>query len=521
MFRVWMLALAAMMGFVASGTALAAPVLLDIGAVEGVQAQGIRVFKGVPFAAPPIGGLRWREPQPAAGWRGLRKADTFKPACMQTGVSMPGETPPQTSEDCLYLNVWAPARAKTLPVIVWIYGGGFSNGSGSMPLYWGDQLARKGVIVVTFGYRVGPFGFLAHPELTAESPHGSSGNYGILDQIAALRWVRRNIAAFGGDPDRVAIAGQSAGAMSVSILMASPLAKGLLQRAIAESGGMFEPMQLAPSYQLSAAEHDGEAYARSVGATTLAELRALPASALLKGKAGAISHPVVEPYVMPRSPYEVFAAGEQNDAPILIGSNADEGRSLITDLPTVTAATFEAGVTKQFGTLPPAASCRLPARDRRPSRSRPAGIRARSTLRLGHVGLGQSRGGARAPPSLSLLLYAQATFPQGTPSTPAGDPAIMRSSGTALTNLDQEPWRWSAADRRLADDMALYWSNFARTGDPNGRELTPWPRFTLGTPEMLYLGDSIHAGPVANLKTLEVFDQAYRQVRASASAPSR
>ena len=520
MFRVRTLALVAMMGLVTSRTALGAPVLLDTGAVEGVHVQGIEVFKGVPFAEPPVGDLRWREPQPAAAWRGLRKADAFRPACMQTGVSMPGETPPQTSEDCLYLNVWAPAGAKTLPVIVWIYGGGFSNGSASMPLYWGDQLARKGVIVVTFGYRLGPFGFLAHPELTAESPHRSSSNYGILDQIAALRWVQRNIAAFGGDPNRVAIAGQSAGAMSVSILMASPLAKGLFQRAIAESGGMFEPMQLAPSYQLSAAEHDGETYARSVGAATLAELRALPASALLKGEAGRISHPVVEPYVMPRSPYEVFAAGEQNDAPILIGSNAEEGRSLITDLPTVTAATFEAGVTKQFGPLPPQLLAAYPHEtDAQAVRAR---LDLERDLRFGWDMWAWA--GLEAAHGRQAVYYYYFTqrppFPKGSVYADWG-PSHYAELWYSFDHLDQEPWRWSATDRQLANDMALYWSNFARTGDPNGQGLTPWPRFTLKTPEMLYLGAPIYAGPVANMRTLEVFDQTYSQVRASVPVSSR
>src|SRR5580698_11569739 len=212
----------------------------ESGAISGVREGGLSVYRGVPFAAPPTGDLRWQPPVTVTPWTGTRETDAFAPACVQTGVSMPGETPPVTSEDCLYLNIWTPAQEPSakLPVIVWIYGGGFFNGSASMPLYWGDRLATKGAVVVTFGYRVGPFGFLAHPELTAESPHHSSGNYGIEDQIAALKWVRRNIAAFGGDTTRVTIAGQSAGAASVSVLMASPLAKGLYQRAIAESGGM-------------------------------------------------------------------------------------------------------------------------------------------------------------------------------------------------------------------------------------------------------------------------------------------
>ena len=343
---------------------------------------------------------------------------------------MPGEAPPTTSEDCLYLNVWAPAQARNLPVIVWIYGGGFFNGSASMPLYWGDQLARQGAIVITFGYRVGPFGFLAHPELTTESPYHSSGNYGLLDQIAALKWVGSNIAAFGGDPGRVTIAGQSAGAASVSILMVSPLAKGLFRRAIAESGGMFEPMQIAPGYQLANAERDGEAYARSVGATSLAELRALPALALLTGRAGEISHPVVEPHLLPRSPYDVFAAGEQNDAPILIGSNADEARSLITDLATVRAATFETDIAKRWGALPP--SCWRPTRTRRtPMPFGRAWISNGTCVSAGICGPGRgwrpSMAGMR---SISTPLSTARRF-RRVRFMPIGGPATMRSSGTA------------------------------------------------------------------------------------------
>src|ERR1700692_2022868 len=227
------------------GVAVSPPVKIESGAVQGAYANGLSIYKGVPYAAAPLGELRWREPQPVRAWKGVRKATAFAPACMQTGLSMPGETPPAVSEDCLYLNIWTPIRKADahLPVLVWIHGGGYTNGSAAMPLYWGDRLAQKGVIVVTIAYRLGPLGFLAHPELTGESAHHSSGNYGLMDQIAALEWVHKNIAAFGGDPKRVTIAGQSSGSISVSILMASPLAKGFFQRAIGESGGLFAPFQ--------------------------------------------------------------------------------------------------------------------------------------------------------------------------------------------------------------------------------------------------------------------------------------
>src|SRR5579863_8552784 len=312
----WIVAAAIQLASVAG----AQQVVTESGALTGVHEGGISVYKGVPFAAPPLGDLRWRPPLPVASWTGTRKADAFAPACMQLGVSMPGETPPVVSEDCLYLNIWTPAKKKTahegLPVIVWIYGGGYINGSASMPLYWGDRLAHKGVVVITIAYRLGPLGFLALPELSRESPHHSSGNYGLMDQVAALEWIHRNIAAFGGDPKCVTIAGQSSGSISVSILMASPLAKGLFQRAIGESGGLFEPLQLGPQFLLANAERDGEKYAVSLGAPSLKELRRLPASRLI-GNAGGIVHAVIEPYVLPATPYESFASGRQNDVPLL------------------------------------------------------------------------------------------------------------------------------------------------------------------------------------------------------------
>ena len=243
----WRFAFVVLVAIQCASVAVGQRVVTEFGAISGVRENGLSIYKGVPFAAPPVGDLRWRPPASVAPWTGTRRADAFAPACMQVGVSMPGEIPPPLSEDCLYLNIWTPTKSVhgRLPVLVWIYGGGYTNGSASMPLYWGDRLAQKGLIVVTIAYRLGPLGFLAYPELTRESPHRSSGNYGLLDQIAALEWIQRNITAFGGDPKCVTIAGQSAGAMSVSMLMASPRAKGLFQRAIGESGGLFEPLELA------------------------------------------------------------------------------------------------------------------------------------------------------------------------------------------------------------------------------------------------------------------------------------
>jgi len=497
--------------YLASAT-VAQQVLTESGTVSGIRANGLSVYKGIPFAAPPVGDLRWRPPVHAAPWTGARKADAFAPACMQVGVSMPGETPSAVSEDCLYLNIWTPTKTthEHLPVIVWIYGGGYINGSASMPLYWGDRLAQKGVIVVTIAYRLGPLGFLALPELTRESPHHSSGNYGLMDQIAALEWIQRNIAAFGGDPKCVTIAGQSSGAISVSILMASPLVKGLFQRAIGESGGLFEPLQLAPKYLLANAERDGENYAVSLGATSLQQLRRLPA-ARLTGNAEGIVHPVIEPYVLPVSPYEAFASGRQNDVPLLIGSNAEEARSL-TDVTHVKAATFDSDLARSFGQLPAQLVAAYPHET--DEEAKQARLDLERDLRFAwdmwawarlQAGSGQNR----------VYYYAfqqQPPFPVGSVYEGWGA-SHFSELWYVFDHLDQEPWHWTPSDRKVAQEISSYWANFVSSGNPNARSLPLWPSFTNTDSKVLYLRDPITVGAVANLNSLKVFDAVYTNVR--------
>jgi para-nitrobenzyl esterase len=431
---------------------------------------------------------------------------------MQDSVSMPGETPPVVNEDCLYLNIWTPAKSapEHLPVIVWIYGGGFISGSASMPLYWGDRLARKGVIVVTIAYRLGPLGFLAHPGLTRESPHHSSGNYGLMDQIAALGWIQRNIAAFGGDPKNVTIAGQSSGSMSVSMLMASPLTKGLFQRAIGESGGLFEPLQLAPKFLLANAERDGEKYAISLDATSLQQLRSLPA-AKLTGNAGGIVHAVIEPYVLPASPYDAFTSGQQNDVPLLLGSNADEARAL-TDVSHVTAATFNKDLEQSVGALPPQLVAAYPhATD---AEARQAQLGLERDLRFGWDMWAWAR--LQAATGKSPVYYysfrQQPPFPAGSVYADWGA-SHYAELWYVFDHLDQEPWRWTKADRRVAEEMSSYWVNFARAGNPNGPSLPQWPTFTNADSKGLYLADPIAIGGVANINSLRVFDAVYSTVR--------
>ena len=497
------------------GLALAGPAQTESGAVQGTQQNGLTIYRGIPYAAAPVGERRWREPAPVAPWQGVRKATTFAPACMQIGVSMPGEAPPPVSEDCLYLNIWTPARSSgaRLPVIAWIHGGGYTNGATSMPLYHGDRLARQGVIVVTLAYRLGALGFLAHPELTHESAHQSSGNYGLMDQIAALEWIQRNIAAFGGNPLRVTIAGQSSGAMSVSALMVSPRAKGLFQRAIGQSGGIFEPVQLAPGYLLANAERDGVKFATLLGATSLETLRKLPAEALLGGVADAVAHPVIEPYVLPMSPYQAYVLGSQYDVPLLVGSNTEEARSLV-DVSTVKASSFDADIERRFGALPPQLLGAYPHHTDEEARQARLGLER--DLRFGWDMWAWARLQAAAGKS-PVYYYAF----QQRPPFPAG--SVYAGWGAShfselwymFDNLDQTSWHWSSADRKLAHDMSRYWINFAQSGNPNGKGLKNWPAFAEGAQDVLYLGSPIHIGEVANIDSLKVFDAVYAAVRGS------
>jgi para-nitrobenzyl esterase len=515
--KTWRVAVCALaLGLAAAPVRAGTVAVVDTGVLRGVRADAVTTFLGVPYAAPPLGALRWRPPQAPAAWTGVRAARAFAPACMQKGVSMPGESPPRISEDCLYLNVWRPVRRGPRPaaVMVWIHGGGYTNGATAMPLYWGDRLARRGVVVVSVAYRLGPFGYLAHPELSAESADHVSGDYGLMDQIAALKWVQRNIKAFGGDPDRVTIFGQSAGAMSVSLLVASPQARGLFQRAIAQSGGVFEPMELAPGYLLPQAQRDGVAYAASLGAKSIADLRALPAETLLGGKANSVSHPVIGPSVLPISPYTAYVTGRQAQVPILIGSNADEARSLA-DVSGVTVATFKSDLEHTWGPLPPSIVGAYPFTT--DAGAKAARLDLERDLRFGWDMQAWARlqaGGARQP--VFLYRFAQA------PPFPATSPrAGWAASHFAelwymFDHLNQEPWAWSASDRRLAGLMSSYWINFARTGDPNGPGLPAWPAFDTETRRLLVLAGDPVVGTLANPDQLHAFDATYDAVRGSA-----
>ncbi len=453
------------------------------GVIEGMpSADGkVRVFQGVPFAAPPVGKLRWQAPQPVAAWEGVRKAAAFGPRCMQAPIySDMVFRDPGPSEDCLYLNVWTPADSANakLPVMVWIYGGGFAAGASSEPRQDGSKLAEKGVVVVSMNYRLGVFGFFAHPELTKESPQHASGNYGLLDQAAAIDWVHKNIAGFGGDPDTVTIFGESAGSISVSAQMASPLSKNLIKRAIGESGSMF--MLTIPAMSLDAAEQQGSKFAAAVGAANLDSLRARTGQQLLAAAQRQRSKfrfwPNVDGYFLPEPPREIYAHGEQAHVAMLAGWNNDEqSASVFFAKAPQSAENYRARMRTLYGDhtgemlkLYPAAS----EAQMRQSAGSLAGDRfiAYSTWKWIEE---QMQTGDSA---LYRYHFEQAPpQPAGTASRGAYHSADIEY---VFETLDSKNLPWTDADRKLSDVISSYWTNFAKTGDPNGSGLPNWPKDT-------------------------------------------
>ena len=460
-------------------------VRIDSGTLAGVHdaATGVNEFLGIPYAAPPLGALRWKPPQPAAAWTGVRAADHFGPRCMQ--LPLFGDMVFRSdgmSEDCLYLNVWAPSgsKGKKLPVLVYFYGGGFVGGDGSEYRYDGASLARRGIVTVTVNYRLGVFGFLALPALADESQHHATGNYGLLDQVAALRWVHRNIAAFGGDPDEVTIGGESAGSMAVSALMASPLSQGLFQRAIGESGAVLGNLTPRPR---ALAEQHGEAFERHVGARSLAQLRAIPASTLLAATAGkdvAGFGPDIDGWFLPRPPGAIYEAGDQAHIPLLVGSNSQEGSwtNLLADK-APTPANYRAAVEKLFGKHAAEALQLYPGNDEtevKASGTALAGDRfiAFSTWRWMHL----QRKTGEAPVYYYYFTKARPAMRDGSAGP---DPGAVHSGEIeyALGNLaTNRVYAWTGADYKVSATMEGYFANFIRTGDPNGPGLPRWPAAT-------------------------------------------
>jgi para-nitrobenzyl esterase len=474
-----------------ANAALKEPLKLDSGEIGGSveSAPGIRAFKGIPFAAPPVGALRWTAPQPVAKWSGVRDASKYGNVCIQPPgqgrlniANMEGSPP--TSEDCLYLNVWTGAASanEKRPVMIWWFGGAFTEGGGSVPLYDGTALAKKGVVVVTMNYRLGAFGFFTHPALTAESPHKASGNYGLMDMLASARWVKNNIAAFGGDPNNVTVFGQSAGAMAIASLVASPESKGLFQRAISESGAWMG-LGMAPAMTTRAqAEERGVKAATDAGVSTAAELRAMSAAdvtAKLRS-GGCPGCMIVDGWVIPEDPSATFAAGRQNAVDVLVGSNKEElsfGRG-------ATAQQFEAGA-QRYGDLAAEYLKLYPhATDEEAARSNIASSADGTYWHMRLYADYQVKKGNKA----YLYFFAQnPPAPDGKPPFPAAHasevPYVFNNLGQQHLFPDSSSADLSAKsapDKKLADEMSSYWTNFARTGDPNGPGLPKWKAHAVG-----------------------------------------
>ncbi len=520
--RTLIIALATMTAVPLAG-AITGPVKVTGGRIAGVPGSdpAVMVFKGIPFAAPPVGNLRWRAPQPVAAWQGVRNADQFGNSCIQTVVR---ERKPWTyefmthnsiSEDCLYLNVWTAAAgpAEQRPVYVFIYGGGNNEGSTAVPVYNGETLARKGIVVVTVNYRLGLFGFFTHPELTQEASYKASGNYGILDLVAALKWVHDNIVAFGGSPAKVTVGGQSAGAANTHVLTASPLARGLFRGAIAESGS---GITAGPNRKLAEQEQMGLKFAAAKGATNLHALRAMSWQQLqapLTGS-GAESFPsnfrfatVIDGYVLPSAIREVFAQKKQNDVPTLTGSNQDESGA--SPHPDVTLEQFRKLAAARYEEL------------------------AEEFLRLYPATTDQEaaiaqNNAARDSSRVSTHLWAvEREKTAGTrewtyfwdhalPGPDADKYGAFHTSEVpyVLGALAMSDRPFTAADRHIADMMSSFWANFIAKGDPNGEGLARWPAVNEKPGFTMELGDKTVAIPVAsNDAKLKFWEKYYSRPR--------
>jgi para-nitrobenzyl esterase len=495
------------------------------GTLVGKSIKGdptINVFKGIPYAAPPVGDLRWREPQPVASWTTPRDCSNFASRCPQPDVSdrpWLGEAGPM-SEDCLYLNVWAPAKSdKPMPVMVWIHGGGFTIGAGSLGFYDGLELARQGVVLVTINYRLGPLGFFGHPALTAESEHHVSGNYGLLDQIAALQWVKRNIVQFGGDPNCVTIFGESAGSVSVTCLMASPLSKGLFHRAIAQSGtGASLHQFLESSHAREKSLHEmGKSIASKLGvrgddAKALASLREVSAEALLKasdpqiianGLKGKKFGPVIDDYVLLENPGNTFAKGKQHPVQLMIGANAQDGLLHASALPIKRVRGYEWIIKRMFGDDASTLLSLFPAKSDADVKAALLELMTVSAFVAPSRRLAADMANVHTP----AYLYHFSRVSPGAAIKGAG--AAHGAEIPYVFGTFKSKATYDQTDYQLANVMRQYWVNFAKTGNPNNDALPHWPAYTSQTDEHMNFGDTALAGKHLHQQACDTFDKIY------------
>lgn len=460
------------------------------GTLEGGvdHATGVRSFRGIPYAKPPVGPLRWRPPEPAPGWTGVRDATSFGADCPQTNQN-PSRAPAQ-SEDCLYLNVWTPPDAApgSLPVMVWIHGGSFVGGSGADARVDGSALASRGVVVVTLNYRVGLFGFLAHEGLTAESAHGSSGNYGLLDQLCALAWVRGHIAAFGGNPERVTLFGVSAGSASISLLLTSPLAKGLFQQAILQSPGAARPLA-----SLTDAEKAGAQVAPSLDALRrLTSAEVLARTSLLNPKVRGLTtprvlRPIRDGWVLREDERPAFKAGRLHAMPILIGSNADEGSLLTATWPVDTVAAYRDLIASNFGETVQAALEHYPVANDAEVRGRVAELFADTQFNYGTRLLARAMTALRQP----TWRYVFTRRRPGQTDGPHHGEEVAHVFGNLAAARGASPTAFDAHDEALSAQMMASWVAFAVSGNPNRSGLPQWPAHDPQSDLHLVLGSPV------------------------------
>lgn len=479
------------------------------GKVAGYKENKIEVFKGIPFAAPPIGAFRWKAPQPVQPWKDVKTCTAFsaspmqaypKPFMVWSKEYLIPEKP--ISEDCLYLNVWTSGTKTKKPVFVYIYGGGFQSGGAACPIYDGVATAQKDVVFVTINYRVGIFAFLAHPELSKEASYHSSGNYGLLDMIAGLKWVKENIAAFGGDPDQVTIGGQSAGAFAVNFLCASPLAKGLFKGAIAESGGSILASSLRPSLKLAEAEKIGIKFANDLHCANITELRNKSSEEIFKASGG-LKSPIEDGYFLPASIMEIYQSGKQNDVPLLMGWNLED----IVAGPPVSATNYIAQINKQYGDKAAQLLAAYPAtNDAIAAKSQKELSRDQTFAIQEYVWSASQLKSGKSP----VYIY---NFNRQLPAyTPATEYGAFHTAEVAFAydNLKFVERPFTAVDHQLATRMSNYWANFIKTGNPNGNDLPKWNQYDVVKNWVMILDQNAGNQQLPNKKQLETLLQLYK-----------
>jgi para-nitrobenzyl esterase len=520
-------------------------VRIETGALAGVVGATqptVRAFKGIPYAAPPLGENRWRAPQPAAKWDGVRNAGAFGAPCAAGAPfggrggggargAAPGQAPaaaapprePARSEDCLYLNVWTSATSVNdkRPVMLWIYGGGFTGGSGGMAWYDGENLAAKGPVIVTINYRLGSLGFFAHPDLAKEAGHPGSGNYGMMDAIAALQWVKRNIAAFGGDPNKVTVAGESAGAIMVGALVGSPQAKGLFRAAIAESGGWMG-LTMDRMHSSAEAEAGGAKAVEALGVKTLAELRAKPMDQLTGLQSAGL---VVDGYMIPEDTSLTFQAGKQNAVDVLTGSNKDEANFGICGPNAglagrggsgMTVAAFKSGADRKFGEMAGEYLKLYPAAtDDDARRAAHEACADEITWNMRQWATAQEKKGKKAYTYFFSHVQNVVVPPdrEHAQPSPAGATHTAEISFAWNNPKGQATQMWNAVDIKLADQMSSYWVNFITKGDPNGNGLAKWPEFKdLSKSTVMVFGDTPQVEPAAPVSKMTFYAAAFQRL---------